>query len=871
MKQSEKAQKTKAQIRKPVLLGLFAGTAVGAGYLLSGVPNVELMSLIVALSGGVLGPVLGPVCGVLAGTIYSLGNPFGPPPPVLLVAQMMGHGLMGLVGWFFGKKIIQSDHSSRFVSGSIMAAAAGFMGTVFYQVFTNAAIVLMSPDVEVKVILGGMASFALVHIGVNTIIFFLFFPHLVRRLASAGQSPLLGRNLGALALCALLGSLFTVDGALAQTTKTTNEPPLPKSAVSTAGVDTLATSAADSLFIENSIEPKIMGVNGWARPLWNPFSTSTVAWLNNRTSWVTLTDGGLGAATIIIGEGNTSSSPMFLRDGIPQGTGHILADDPWLVSNHSVVLAQQKFGRDWTGGTDGVINFQTDEKDLAKAVSFYRGVKGPHESYMRGISLLTPKTAWRLGFEFDENIDDEGYNYTENPDEVFYDGNEFRGHSSIRRSRTRLIRHLDDDNSLSLEYTTARKTKDDLPALGAEHQEIWSDGASAVARSRKGSWAFRSAFFWNSRTVEWGDRPSALEPASNLRKLESGREGLVLDLIHSPRDTSLHIQPFQTDAGMREESLNGPGSGLRLMVSHWDLHDTGADWDTSTLSRGHGDRTEARLAARTGVAVGTARFNFGIFADFQDNSGLRPGGFVAFQESQYNPWWKAVIESGGRAPRSDELLTPIKHVVSTRELFLLPNEDLNHEKTLRASLLFKHNFLGFDLAFDASARQLREGITWIAEPDLEFTGRWQNELDMNSKRLTASVAHQGRFLGWGRVKMEGTWQEFDEKSAQAAFLPPTKYLRLELMWENHFFKEDGIVQVALYTTHRGAMNDPWDVTRTIGLPSATTQDLLLGFRLVGAHLSLNLRNVTDQRVRLSSATLSPGREIDMRLNWVFLY
>ena len=33
-------------IRRAVLLGLFAGTGVGVGYLLSGVPNLELVTLL---------------------------------------------------------------------------------------------------------------------------------------------------------------------------------------------------------------------------------------------------------------------------------------------------------------------------------------------------------------------------------------------------------------------------------------------------------------------------------------------------------------------------------------------------------------------------------------------------------------------------------------------------------------------------------------------------------------------------------------------------------------------------------------------------------------------------------------------------------
>jgi len=280
---------------------------------------------------------------------------------------------------------------------------------------------------------------------------------------------------------------------------------------------------------------------------------------------------------------------------------------------------------------------------------------------------------------------------------------------------------------------------------------------------------------------------------------------------------------------------------------------------------------EARLAARSGVALGSARFNFGVFGDYQDRAGVRPGGFVAFQQAQHKPWWKFVVEAGGRAPRSDELLTPLMHVVPRGDLHLLPNSDLNHEKTLRANMLLVYRLLGFDLALDASARRLREGITWVADAGESTIGHWYNQLDMNSTRVTASIARQGRFLGWGRARLEGTWQSFDELSAQAAFLPPEKYLRMELMWEQHFFQEDGILQLALLTTYRGMMNDPWDVTRSTELPASTLSDLIVGFRLVGTNISMNFRNVTDQRVRLSSATLSPGREMDLRLHWIFLY
>jgi uncharacterized membrane protein len=841
-------------VRQPVLLGLFAGTAVGAGYLLSSVPNVELMSLIIALSGAVLGPLGGILCGALSGAIYSLGNPFGPPPPVLLWAQVSGHGIMGLAGWFFGRKMLKSRPENGFFRSHFMAVSAALTGTLVYEVLTNLAIVVMFEDASLMVVLGGAVPFSLIHLGVNALLFGLFFPRLVRRFGQAGQSPLVGRSAVVLMLAVLGSSLAGPDRVGAE--------PAP--------ADSLSTVATDSVMAApGPVVPA--GPNGWKRPLWNPFSGTTVRWLHNRTNWVTMTDGGLGSLTMVLGEANTSAVPLILRDGIPQGTGHRMADDPGLVSNQSLVFVQQTFGRDGAGGTDGVLNLGTDEKDMTKAISFYRGIKGPHETYMRGISLLTPKTAWRVGFEFDETLDREGYNTTELPDEVFHDGNEFRGHASIRRSRTRLIRHLNEDNSLSLEYSTGRKTKNDLPAIGAEHQEIWNDGAAATAKGRSGALAWRTSLFWNSRTVEWGDIQSGTSATNDRRKLESAREGLVVDLIRSPVDTLSPVADFQTDTGLRDEDFTGPGTGLRLLVSHWDLHDNGAEWQTQSGNEASGDGTNARLAARTGLALGPGRLNFGVFGDFMDGQGIQPGGFVALQQDARKPWWKMLVESGGRAPRSDELLTPLRHVVISRNLYLLPNQSLDFEKTLRANLLLNSRLLGFDIALNASARQLKNGITWRAEPGQDNTGQWHNDLEMTSTRLTASVSRQGRFLGWGRARLEGTWQDFEEKTSKAAFLPPKRYLRMELMWEQHFFREDGIFQLGLLSTYRGEMNDPWDVTRSVGLPPAPTHDLLVGFRLVGASISLNFRNVTDQKVRLSAGAVSPGREMDLRLHWVFLY
>ena len=217
------------------------------------------------------------------------------------------------------------------------------------------------------------------------------------------------------------------------------------------------------------------------------------------------------------------------------------------------------------------------------------------------------------------------------------------------------------------------------------------------------------------------------------------------------------------------------------------------------------------------------------------------------------------------------MLTPILHVVDDRSLSLLPNPDLEREKTLRAGLILNRRLLGIDLAIDGSVRHLTEGISWEAEAPGADRGTWVNGLEMDAARLTGSLGREGRFLGWGRARLEGTWQNFDEKKGQASFLPPARYLRLHLMWENHFFQEDGILQLALFSTRQMEMADPWDVTRTYRIPGRTVHDLLVGFRLVGVNLSLAFRNLAGEKDQMTAGAFSPGQELDLRLHWQFRY
>jgi hypothetical protein len=846
-------------VRRPVVLGLFVGTTVGLGFLLAAVPNVELMTLVTALAGVVLGARLGFVSGGLAMGIYSLASPYGMPHPILLLAQVLGMGLAGIVGHTIAAPVRSLVRNGNHGRAGLLSMLAGLILTLGFDMATYVGS-SVAYDLELWVMLATGGPLFLFHLGANLVFFGFSFPLLVPRVALLAQSPLSGRSgKTALVVLLVLCSGFYSHPTQAQTTVNDstliNDTPLMEATVDSS---TTATEQVAMVPLEGAAL-----AYGWKRPLWEPFAESAFDWLNWYAPHVVLRDGGVGAMTMILGEGGTSPYPVFLRDGIPLGTGHVLTDDPGLIPMHGLRFGKPgdarqgvRFGRDGWGGTGGSVALWTDDFEPGKAVSIYSGVKGPHETYLRSFVMRSPRADWRFTFDYEENIDNGGYNYTTSQDIDFFPNEEdTRGHGKIRMGRGRISRFLDDENRLSLEYSTARKTKDEIPVLGAEAQEIWSDELALDMGARLGPFGFRGTAFWINRDVQWGSRSFGVVPAEDLRKIESSREGLVLALSHADTMGFVHNGSF------------------KFTLHHWRLDDTGPTdvWSEDRTGNIVGDGLGGTITASGYIPLGGSVLLLDGGGYYDRHGGWMPGGMVTLANSPTNSWWEVSLASDGRAPRSDELFTPQRRYFNSNIVTIFPNADLGREKTQRANVLLAGHSLGLDLALDASIRRLTDGIMWQDDGSGTNSGYLGHGLEMVSTRITAQVSRQGRFLGWGTALVEGTYQSYDETAGQAAFLPPEQSGRMELKWENHFFKEDGILQLALLAWWRAEMADPWDVSRQAQLPAVTSADLILGFRLLGANLSIGLRNLTGQKVQLTSNSWSTGQEVLWRLNWTFFY
>jgi hypothetical protein len=166
--------------RTVILAALFVALSVALGFLLAGIPNVELKTLAVFMAGAFCGTRLGGAVGALSILVHSLFNPLGPAPAPLLAAQVAGFVVIGAAGGIVGPRIDPSRGRSV-----VACAAAGFALTLAYDVVTTLATAYVA--FGASGFAGGLRGvaiagigFSAVHVGVNTAVFAVAVPPLIR-------------------------------------------------------------------------------------------------------------------------------------------------------------------------------------------------------------------------------------------------------------------------------------------------------------------------------------------------------------------------------------------------------------------------------------------------------------------------------------------------------------------------------------------------------------------------------------------------------------------------------------------------------------------------------------------------------------------
>ncbi|MCK4381435.1 MAG: ECF transporter S component [Candidatus Lokiarchaeota archaeon] len=169
------------------LISTFSALAIVLGYLLAYIPNIELFTLTIFLSGFILGKRDGMIIGLLSSFIFCFFNPFGASPLPLLAFQLTHYSITGLIGALTGdllQKKVSFELNDDLYKISVMIIF-GFIGaliTVSFQIFSSLVDVLSyfgTIDEFVPYFLTGII-FTAIHIIGNTLGFIFILPGLIQ-------------------------------------------------------------------------------------------------------------------------------------------------------------------------------------------------------------------------------------------------------------------------------------------------------------------------------------------------------------------------------------------------------------------------------------------------------------------------------------------------------------------------------------------------------------------------------------------------------------------------------------------------------------------------------------------------------------------
>ena len=130
------------------------------------IPNFEVLTLVVFGSGVLLGARDGSLVGALTMLVYTLLNPYGPAPPLVMLAQVLGSAMAGAAGAWFA--VLGLPARPAIVRAAVLALAA-IVVTALYDLLTNVATGLVFGQPRYWILAG--IPFSLWHIGYNVALF----------------------------------------------------------------------------------------------------------------------------------------------------------------------------------------------------------------------------------------------------------------------------------------------------------------------------------------------------------------------------------------------------------------------------------------------------------------------------------------------------------------------------------------------------------------------------------------------------------------------------------------------------------------------------------------------------------------------------
>lgn len=169
------------------LISTFTALAIVLGYLLASIPNIELFTLTIFLSGYILGKRDGMIVGFLGSFIFCFFNPLGASPLPLLTFQLTHYSITGLLGALTNDllknmKTVKLDDDLYKIHIIFIFGIIGAIITISFQIFSSLVNVLSyygTLDEFLPYFLIGI-GFTTIHIIGNTLGFIFILPGLIQ-------------------------------------------------------------------------------------------------------------------------------------------------------------------------------------------------------------------------------------------------------------------------------------------------------------------------------------------------------------------------------------------------------------------------------------------------------------------------------------------------------------------------------------------------------------------------------------------------------------------------------------------------------------------------------------------------------------------
>lgn len=167
----------KLTTRDICLIAVMTAVCVGGSFALMALPNVNIMDLVVFVTGFVFGPFIGGTTGILAWAVYGTLNPLGF-SLTILISTMIGEAIYGIVGGLIGRFSYKKLENSFNFKFRLELSLWGFILTITYDLLTNIVFALTFKVPIVAAIVTGL-GFSIMHVGSNVLLFFVAVPPLI--------------------------------------------------------------------------------------------------------------------------------------------------------------------------------------------------------------------------------------------------------------------------------------------------------------------------------------------------------------------------------------------------------------------------------------------------------------------------------------------------------------------------------------------------------------------------------------------------------------------------------------------------------------------------------------------------------------------